>query len=307
MGYNRRRFPGCFLMKHCIMLGVVAASLSACLQERAAPIEYKGSNFYGRSGTYDRWGNELPKYSAENPGRLADRQVDKYVSGAPEFGVTAEIASVSSSDLPPPPTLHSSLDPPPESERAVPAEGETGAGDSGPSVKWENDPFAKGQSKEVAEASADVAAILDETPAASQTVEAAGVQAAAPGAEPTFIWPVRGKVVAAYGKAGGRGGDGIQIAARAGEPIRAASDGAVAYADDAIEGYGNMAIIRHAGNWLSAYANAKELVVKKGDSVVKGQLIGFVGQSGDAAQPALHFSLRKDKQPVDPEPLLRDD
>ncbi len=116
-----------------------------------------------------------------------------------------------------------------------------------------------------------------------------------------FIWPVRGQVIGAFGKqANGQRNDGIDIAAPAGAPVRAAASGTVAYAGNELKAYGNLVLIRHPGGWVTAYAYNSKLLVKRGDYVKQGQKIAEVGQTGIARTPQLHFELRKGATPVNP-------
>ena len=116
-----------------------------------------------------------------------------------------------------------------------------------------------------------------------------------------FLWPVNGKIVSPFGpKDGGSHNDGINIAAPLGTPVRAADGGVVVYAGNELRGFGNLLLIRHADGWVSAYAHCDALLVKRGDQVKRGQVIGRVGQSGNVSAPQLHFELRKGAQAVDP-------
>ncbi|MGE0233320.1 MAG: LysM peptidoglycan-binding domain-containing protein [Flavobacteriaceae bacterium] len=116
-----------------------------------------------------------------------------------------------------------------------------------------------------------------------------------------FRWPVRGRVISSFGeKASGRTNDGINISVPVGTSIRAAENGVVAYAGNELEGYGNLVLIRHSDNWVTAYAHADKLLVKKGDTVKRGQVIAQAGQSGSVDTPQVHFELRQGSRPVDP-------
>src|SRR6185437_5440884 len=127
------------------------------------------------------------------------------------------------------------------------------------------------------------------------------VRAEATGALPTFRWPVRGKVIAAYGaKTNGKSNDGINLAVPEGTPVKAADDGVVAYSGNELKGYGNLVLIRHANGYVTAYAHASELLVKRGDTIKRGQVIAKSGQSGEVQSPQLHFEIRKGSSPVDP-------
>src|SRR6202166_528160 len=123
----------------------------------------------------------------------------------------------------------------------------------------------------------------------------------ATGALPTFRWPVRGKVITSYGaKTNGKSNDGINLAVPEGTPIKAAEDGVVAYSGNELKGYGNLVLVRHANGYVTAYAHASELLVKRGDTIKRGQIIAKSGQSGEVGSPQLHFEIRKGSTPVDP-------
>lgn len=116
-----------------------------------------------------------------------------------------------------------------------------------------------------------------------------------------FMWPVRGKILSSYGaKDGGLHNDGINIEARRGEPVKAADAGVVVYASDGLKGYGNLVLIRHADGWVTAYAHNDRLLVKKGDSVKRGDVIAWAGVTGGVSEPQLHFEIRKGTRAVDP-------
>ncbi|WP_188574674.1 peptidoglycan DD-metalloendopeptidase family protein [Tistrella bauzanensis] len=120
-----------------------------------------------------------------------------------------------------------------------------------------------------------------------------------------FVWPVNGRVVSGYGdKAGGLHNDGVNIQAPRGTPIRAAADGVVVYSGSDLKGFGNMLLIRHGGNWLTAYAHAQAVLVDRGQRVKQGEVIARVGSSGNVDQPQLHFELRRGREAVDPERYL---
>jgi murein DD-endopeptidase MepM/ murein hydrolase activator NlpD len=147
------------------------------------------------------------------------------------------------------------------------------------------------QSARLAQATA-----IEEKPA-----EAPAKAADATGALPTFRWPVRGKVITSYGaKTNGKANDGINLAVPEGTPVKAAEDGVVAYSGNELKGYGNLILVRHSNGYVTAYAHASELMVKRGDTIKRGQIIAKSGQSGEVASPQLHFEIRKGSNPVDP-------
>jgi murein DD-endopeptidase MepM/ murein hydrolase activator NlpD len=120
-----------------------------------------------------------------------------------------------------------------------------------------------------------------------------------------FPWPVQGRVLVNYGaSSGGAHNDGINIAAARGTPIKAVEGGVVAYAGNELRGYGNLVLVKHPDGLISAYAHCDELLVKKGDKIAPGQMIGRVGASGGVSEPQLHFELRRGKHPVDPREFL---
>jgi len=121
------------------------------------------------------------------------------------------------------------------------------------------------------------------------------------GGAPSFRWPVRGRVITAFGaKTDGQQNDGINLAVPAGTAVRAAEDGVVAYAGNELKGYGNLILVRHTDGFVTAYAHASELMVKRGDRVRRGQVIAKSGQTGNVSVPQLHFEIRKGSTPVDP-------
>jgi murein DD-endopeptidase MepM/ murein hydrolase activator NlpD len=130
--------------------------------------------------------------------------------------------------------------------------------------------------------------------------------AAEPGsASSRFRWPAHGRLIASFGKRpDGTHNDGINIAVPQGTEIHAAESGRVAYAGDELKGYGNLVLIRHSNGWVSAYAHADQVLVKRDDVVRRGQVIAKAGKTGTVDQPQLHFELRQGAKPVDPLPHL---
>jgi len=125
------------------------------------------------------------------------------------------------------------------------------------------------------------------------------------GSLPSFRWPVRGRVIATFGpKPSGVQNDGIDVAVPNGTPVKAAEDGTVAYAGNELKGYGNLVLIRHSNGYVTAYAHASEILVKRGDTVKRGQVIAHSGSTGSANAPELHFEIRKGATPVDPAQFL---
>jgi murein DD-endopeptidase MepM/ murein hydrolase activator NlpD len=125
------------------------------------------------------------------------------------------------------------------------------------------------------------------------------------GSLPGFRWPVRGRVIVAFGpKPNGVQNDGINLAVPEGTPIKAAEDGVVAYAGSELKGYGNLVLVRHPNGFVTAYAHASDILVKRGEAVKRGQVIAHAGQTGNVTSPQLHFEIRKGATPVDPSQYL---
>jgi murein DD-endopeptidase MepM/ murein hydrolase activator NlpD len=125
------------------------------------------------------------------------------------------------------------------------------------------------------------------------------------GNAPAFDWPVSGRVISDFGAtANGGKNDGINLAASNDAPIHASASGTVTYAGDELKNYGNLVLVKHSGGYTTAYAHAGRLIVARGDFVTRGQIIGYVGQTGDVASPQLHFEIRSGTTPVNPRSYL---
>ncbi len=142
-------------------------------------------------------------------------------------------------------------------------------------------------------------------PAPTMSSQDAVKNAEPAGSLPGFRWPVRGRVIAAFGpKPNGVQNDGINLAVPEGTPIKAAEDGVVAYAGSELKGYGNLVLVRHPNGFVTAYAHASDILVKRGEAVKRGQVIAHAGQTGNVTSPQLHFEIRKGATPVDPSQYL---
>ena len=116
-----------------------------------------------------------------------------------------------------------------------------------------------------------------------------------------FIWPVKGKLISKYGKSSdGFFNDGININSKLNQEVSASNEGVIIYSGNEIPGYGNLVLIKHSQNWITAYAHLGKVSVEKGDKVKKGQIIGLVGKTGNVRKPQLHFEIRKGKEAVNP-------
>lgn len=162
---------------------------------------------------------------------------------------------------------------------------------------------------ERSEASPPPAAAAPAAPPAAVPAAPAAAPAKEPAAKPDSAddedkvdwgWPVKGKVIAGFSESSNKG---LDIAANIGDPVTASSAGRVVYSGSGLRGYGKLVIIKHNKTYLSAYAHNSVILVKEGQSVVKGQKIAEVGNT-DSDKPMLHFEIRKLGKPVDPAKYL---
>jgi len=115
-----------------------------------------------------------------------------------------------------------------------------------------------------------------------------------------FAWPARGRVMQAFAEPNNKG---LDIAGTPGDPVLAAASGRVMYTGTGIRGYGKLIVIKHDNNFNSVYAHNREILVKEGQNVTRGQRIAELGDT-DADAPKLHFEIRKSGKPVDPAKYL---
>jgi murein DD-endopeptidase MepM/ murein hydrolase activator NlpD len=171
----------------------------------------------------------------------------------------------------------------------APARAQSGAPGSAGQPRILNPPAAGRKTAALADRSSDATEVAGEPASASSR----------------FRWPAHGRLIASFGKRpDGTHNDGINIAVPQGTEVHAAESGRVAYAGDELKGYGNLVLIRHNNGWVSAYAHADQILVKRDDVVRRGQVIAKAGKTGTVDQPQLHFELRQGANPVDPLPHL---
>lgn len=139
------------------------------------------------------------------------------------------------------------------------------------------------------------AAATAASPAAPVTAPAASADARE-GEEPNWGWPANGPVLANFEEGRNKG---LTIGGKAGDPVVAAADGRVVYAGSGLRGYGNLVIVKHSADFLTAYAHNQTLLVKEDQAVKRGQKIAEMG-STDADRVQLHFEIRKKGKPLDP-------
>lgn len=116
----------------------------------------------------------------------------------------------------------------------------------------------------------------------------------------SFVLPLKGKITSGFGLRGKEFHQGIDIAASAGTPICAFMSGKVSFSGWNSGGYGYLVIIDHSNGIQTYYGHNSKILVKTGESVVKGQIISEVGSTGDATGPHCHFEIRINGVPVNP-------
>ncbi len=121
-------------------------------------------------------------------------------------------------------------------------------------------------------------------------------------ADPGFRWPANGRIIQRFDGGANRG---VKIALPEGTPVKAARAGKVIYVGEEVKGYGKLVLVRHDDGYVSAYGNNSALLVKRGDSVERGQEVARSGSTGDVPSPMLHFELRKGAEAVNPLSYLK--
>lgn len=134
------------------------------------------------------------------------------------------------------------------------------------------------------------------SPPATKPIIATGSTRLAQGIN--WRWPATGQVISRY-VAGDQTRQGVGVAGSAGQPIVAAADGEVVYSGSGLIGYGELIIVRHSDEFLSAYGHNRKRLVNEGQKVKAGQQIAEMGRTG-ASRDMLHFEIRKNGKPLDP-------
>ncbi|MDL2220681.1 peptidoglycan DD-metalloendopeptidase family protein [Eubacteriales bacterium OttesenSCG-928-N14] len=141
---------------------------------------------------------------------------------------------------------------------------------------------------------------------ATQQITVVGTKASGGGGvsgAPKFIWPVTGRISSYYGMRNGRMHYGLDIPKPHGDPIKAAADGTVTAAR--VNGnYGLMVDIDHGGGYVTRYSHMSSFNCKVGDKVKQGDVIAYIGATGNAEGNHLHFEIRVNNSPKDPLPYL---
>nr|WP_277627063.1 peptidoglycan DD-metalloendopeptidase family protein [Pseudomonas mosselii] len=144
---------------------------------------------------------------------------------------------------------------------------------------------ATGNGKSATTASSTISQTVAQVPAAERAVGG-------------WTWPANGVLIGKFASNGSLN-KGIDIAGDLGQPVFAASDGAVVYAGSGLRGYGELIIIKHSDTYVSAYGHNRRLLVREGQQVKAGQTIAEMGSTG-TDRVKLHFEIRRQGKPVDP-------
>ena len=139
-------------------------------------------------------------------------------------------------------------------------------------------------------------------PIAAPATQPVAPKPAAVGGAVIWRWPTDGQLLSTF-STGDPTRQGIDIVGSAGQPVLAAADGEVVYSGAGLVGYGELIIIKHSDQWLSAYGHNRKRLVAEGQKVEAGQQIAEMGRSG-ASRDMLHFEIRRNGRPTDPLPLL---
>ena len=272
------------------LLSILLAS--ACTQP-AATVEYRGAHDFGRSGSGAAYSTAMaaPVSSVSSQNSYVGAQPVYNASYAKENEISA--SSIGVSELEP-----AAGNPAPASTVIASSPTSTVQPFGSPksaSTEAQVDHYDSDLEDVKQVAAAPVNAWTDK-PRDGATFATGKAPAKAAGAT-KYIWPVGSKEVASSK-------DGINIAAKEGEPVWAAADGEVVYADDKMKGYGNMVLVKHAGGKTTTYAHMARTSVDKYDRVKQGDIIGYVGKTGNVKKPQLYFSMKDGSKTVDPQKYL---
>jgi lipoprotein NlpD len=150
--------------------------------------------------------------------------------------------------------------------------------------------------------------VLKPVKAAEEKKHQALASTPAPAPSVEWVWPAQGKIVSRFiaspASIMSSSNKGIEIQGTLGQAIRSTAAGKVVYSGAGVRGYGNLIIIKHDKNYLSAYAYNQKLLVKEGEDVTAGQIIAEMGKA-ETGRVLLHFEIRYNGQPVDPMVYLK--
>lgn len=283
-------------------LAVTLLSTAACTQP-AAQIDNKGIMTFGRNASSGMFASAAPVSHVPETVEITPMPAAQ----------PASVDSVSSNDLPPPepakPVKIAAVAAKPAPKQiaaaAKPVEFKHAETKTVAQNRWTGRPHFDDATTVVETQKAE---IPTPAPVAKPVAKAAAPvkTVVAANHDKAFIWPVNGsKILSGFGpKKGGKVNDGINIAADNGEPVWAAADGEVVYVGNELQGYGNMVLVKHANGKTTTYAHMGSISVDKYDRVKQGDIIGYVGSTGNVKEPQLHFAIRDGKDPVDPRKYL---
>lgn len=314
------------MLRHTSALCLMLLATTACTQP-AAMVEYKGDHTYAQ--------NNMNGYVSPNAGTNTLNAKSTYTPApvyANSYRTTsgtseshAHVGSIGVSDLAPPAKTAAVTKPAPElapaagpvktaakpninpwtrtSRDAEPVDEAFNIQPQSKSVSSAKEPMVSEMKTEEKQTAALDSIIESEASKPAKVVADKPVKAASSG----YIWPVNSKkIVSQYGPKGkGKINDGINIASPQGEPVWATADGEVVYSGNELKGYGNMVLIKHSGGKTSTYAHMSRINVDKYDRVKQGDIIGYVGNTGNVKSPQLHFAIRDGQDPVDPMKYLK--
>ena len=285
-----------FLMKSALV-GLFAFGLAACTQD-AAQVELKGQNMYGRIGG-NASGSYVTSYGETTSSSAAVQPIG--VSDLVSPSKTSRLASKTPASAPFKP---SQTEAPKPATTLTPVHiWNSKSDEESLNIRPQGKTAIQEKPQMIAAVSKSDNVIGNETSSVKATpariikpVKGATVSGG------NFMWPVTSKkVISDFGPKGrGKANDGINIASSDGEPVWAAADGEVVYVGNELKGYGNMVLIKHAGDRATTYAHMSRATVDKYDHVKQGDIIGYVGTTGSVKEPQLHFAIREGKEAVDP-------
>ncbi len=298
------------MLKNNQSIGIFALFfVSACTQP-PAQIEMKGQQSFSR-GSQSSYSSPSSSYSSSGSSYGSSSSYSDSSYSAPVSQATEQNASVSSIGI-------SDLAPPTESPKPLikpaPAHSDSDSNVIGKQKTtvnpWTNRPRSANEPKDLEVKQKAMVAKTEEKVKPEKVEETAQVEHKTEPAKTKnsaeLKWPVASKrVLSSFGSKGeGKANDGINIAASNGDPVWAAADGQVVYVSNEMRGFGNMVFIKHSGSRTTSYAHLSHVNVDKYDRVKKGDVIGYVGSTGNVKTPQLFFSLHKGKEAIDPQKYI---
>ncbi len=307
----------------CSGLAMILLATTSCTQP-PAQVELKGHQMFGRNGAIE--GSSYQTASANSfkapvsYGSASKSSVTPSRIVSQNTQQTASVESIGVSDLPPPSTTVA-----PSAKTPMQAASKV---ESKPVNLWTGKPRTEeteaqqaADMKPAAGKAPEKTLAMSETTSAKPAVkqldsiisndapiakQAASIQPEKTTQSAGLMWPVNSKkVVSGFGpKGGGRVNDGINIASAEGEPVWAADEGEVVFAGDELKGYGNMILVKHKDGKTTTYAHLNRMTVEKYERVKQGDIIGYVGSTGNVRTPQLHFAIKDGKTSLDPQKYM---